>query len=376
MHQPNVNYFLNNENVKVLWDVITDEDIIKRQSREFQENILNLFRSNLKGFYDVESSKTTSLVDMNKKYILLILNYTNKQITQNVKPEYKKIKILDEIPQKKVNELITYEEIQNDKRSQFDKDLNRRQEDFTNSMALPVPPVPKFTDNLDEGPISEIEKAIKELTSQRNYDVEQISKNNNNNLNSNTDNWLTPQETSVKNDKLNPHLSNVNGNTNNVNGNTNNVNSNANNVNSNTNNVNNSRLKYIKIDNDNGLENQVISLDREKQLSPKKNVTWDLKPYNYSSEVSNEIKITMEELLVDEENDNDVNIFKLLKKVKSDTTVKDTTVKDTTFKDTTFKDTTVKNETTDNKITVLQNEVKALNNKLDLILELLKNKIK
>ena len=362
MHQPNVTYFLNNENVKVLWDVITDEDIIKRQSREFQENILNLFRSNLKGFYDVESSKTTSLVDMNKKYILLILNYTNKQITQNVKPEYKKIKILDEIPQKKVNELITYEEIQNDKRSQFDKDLNRRQEDFTNSMALPVPPVPKFTDNLDEGPISEIEKAIKELTSQRNYDVEQISKNNNNNLNSNTDNWLTPQETSVKNDKLNPHLSNVNGNTNNVN--------------SNTNNVNNSRLKYIKIDNDNGLENQVISLDREKQLSPKKNVTWDLKPYNYSGEVSNEIKITMEELLVDEENDNDVNIFKLLKKVKSETTDKsETTVKDTTVKDTTVKDTTVKNET-DNKITVLQNEVKALNNKLDIILELLKNKIK
>ena len=184
------------------------------------------------------------------------------------------------------------------------------------------------------------------MTSQRNYDVEQISKNNNNNLNSNTDNWLTPQETSVKNDKLNPHLSNVNGNTNNVN--------------SNTNNVNNSRLKYIKIDNDNGLENQVISLDREKQLSPKKNVTWDLKPYNYSSEVSNEVILTMEELLVDEENDNDLNIFKLLKKVPAlEKTEK-----------------TDKSETTDNKITVLQNEVKALNNKLDSILELLKNKIK
>ena len=240
-----VTYFLNNENVKVLWDVIIDEDIIKRQPREFHENILNLFRTNLKGFYDVESSKTTSLVDMNKKYILLILNHANKQIAQNVKPEYRKIKILDELPQKKVNELITYEEIQNDKRSQFEKDLNRRQEEFTNSMALSVPPVPKFTDDkLDEGPISEIEKAIKDLTSQRNYDVEQISKNNNNNLNSNTDNWLKSQETSVKNDKMNPKLSNINGN---------NVNNSIN--------VNNSRLKYIKIDNDN-LENQIISLER------------------------------------------------------------------------------------------------------------------
>ena len=332
----NTTSFLNNENVKVLWDVVIDEDIIKRQPREFHENILKLFRNNLKGFYDVESQKTTNLVDMNKKYILLILNYANRQIAQiaqNVKPEYRKIKILDELPQKKVNELITYEEIQNDKRTQFDKDLNRRQEEFSNSMALPVPPVPKFSDNLDDGPISEIDKAIKELTSQRNYDVEQISRSNNNNLNSNTDNWLKPQETSLKNDKLTPQQpiqnSNINGN--------------------------NSRLKYLKIDNEN-VENQVISLDREKQISPKKNVTWDLKPYNYSSDVKddllNEVKLTMEEIVDNNDNVNeeDANIFKLLKKVPL--------VKDTN----------------DNKISVLQAEVKTLNSKLDLILELLKNK--
>ena len=337
----NTTNFLNNENVKVLWDVVIDEDIIKRQSREFHENILKLFRNNLKGFYDVESQKTTNLVDMNKKYILLILNYANKQIAQNVKPEYRKIKILDELPQKKVNELITYEEIQNDKRTQFDKDLNRRQEEFTNAMALPVPPVPKFSDNLEDGPISEIDKAIKELTSQRNYDVEQISRSNNNSLNSNTDNWLKPQETSVKNDKLSPQPiqnGNINGN--------------------------NSRLKYLKIDNEN-VENQVISLDREKQISPKKNVTWDLKPYNYFNEVksdvkdellnevSNEVRLTMEEIVNDNDNinDEDANIFKLLKKVPN-----------------------VKSDTNDNKISVLQAEVKTLNSKLDLILELLKNK--
>ena len=340
-----VTYFLNNENVKVLWDVIIDEDIIKRQPREFHENILNLFRSNLKGFFDVECKKTTNLVDMNKKYILLILNHANKQIKQNVKPEYKKIKILDELPQKKVNELITYEEIQNDKRSQFEKDLNRRQEEFTNAMALPVPPVPKFTDDkLDEGPISEIEKAIKELTSQRNYDVEQISKNNNTNLNSNTDNWLKPQETSVKNDKMNPQLSNINGNTN----------------------LNNSKLKYLKIDNDLENENQIISLEREKQMSPKKNVTWDLTNEVRVNEVRvnevrvnevrvNEVKLKMEEIVNDDnDEDSDANIFKLLKKVPITKNVE--------------------GETNDNKIAILQNEVKALNNKLDLILELLKTK--
>ena len=334
MNQSNITFFLNNENVKLLWDVVIDEDIIKKQSREFQENILNLFRSNIKGFYDVESKKTISLVDMNKKYILLILNYANTQIAKNVKPEYRKIKILDELPQKKVNELITYEEIQNDKRSQFDKDLNRRQEEFTNSMALPLPPVPKFTDNLEIEPITEIEKAIKELTTQRNYDVEQINRSNNTNLNSNADNWLTPQETSVKADKLTPQQPPSQNN--------------------------NNKLKYLKIDNDN-VENQVINLDkRENITSPKKSVTWDLKPYNYSNEVSNElsneVKLTMEELFCDDNenlNEEDANIFKLLKKVPP-----------------------VKNDKkdTDNKIEVLQTEIKTLNNKLDVILELLKNK--
>jgi hypothetical protein len=68
----------------------------------------------------------------------------------------------------------------------------------------------------------------------------------------------------------------------------------------------------------------------------------------------------MEEVFDNNENEEDANIFKLLKKVPI---VKDTTVKDTTVK-----------ETNDNKITILQNEVKSLNNKLDMILELLKNK--
>jgi hypothetical protein len=172
--------------------------------------------------------------------------------------------------------------------------------------------------------------------------VEQISRSNNNSLNSNTDNWLKPQETSVKNDKLTPQQPIQNGNINgNINGN------------------NGNRLKYLKIDNEN-VENQVISLDREKQMSPKKNVTWDLKPYNYSSdvkdellnEVSNEVRLTMEEIVNDNDNDNDedANIFKLLKKVP--------TLKDTN----------------EDKIAILQTEVKTLNNKLDLILELLKNK--
>jgi hypothetical protein len=316
--------FLNKDNVKILWDVISDEDIIKNQSGEFKENIFNLLTSNIKGFYDVESKKATNLVELNKKYIMLVLNHSNKVIKNSMSTEIKKIKISNETPNN-VNELITYEEIQNDRRSQFDKDLNKRQEEFTNSMSLPVPPVPKFTDSLDDGPISEMEKAIQEITAKRNYDVEQINRNNNNLIaNSNVDNWLKPQETSVKTDKFVQPIQNNNGN----------------------------KLKYIKIDNselDNSIyQNQVIDLGNKEQESPKKNVTWGKNEF-YNKNEANGIKLEIEEIEKDNDNDNDNNIFKLFKKIPS------------------------KQETTEEKISLLQQDVKNLNNKIDMILELLKN---
>ena len=317
--------FLNKDNVKILWDVISDEDIIKNQSLDFKENMFNLFTSNIRGFYDIESKKSNNLVELNKKYIMLVLNHSNKVIKNSMSTEIKKIKISNETPNN-VNELITYEEIQNDRRSQFDKDLNKRQEEFTSAMSLPVPPVPKFTDSLDDGPISEMEKAIQEITAQRNYDVEQINRNNNNLIeNSSVDNWLKPQETSVKTDKfVQPIQNNNNGN----------------------------RLKYIKIDNsdiDNTIyQNQVIDLGNKEQESPKKNVTWGKNEF-YNKNEANEIKLEMEEMEKDNDNDND--IFKLFKKIPN------------------------KQETTEEKISLLQQDIKNLNSKLDNILDLLNRTI-
>jgi sulfur relay (sulfurtransferase) DsrC/TusE family protein len=93
-------------------------------------------------------------------------------------------------------------------------------------------------------------------------------------------------------------------------------------------------------------------LGNKEQESSKKNVTWGKNEF-YNKNEANEIKLEMEEIEKDNDNDNDNNndnnIFKLFKKIPS------------------------KQETTEEKISVLQQDVKNLNNKLDTILELLKN---
>ena len=113
----NIQGFLKKENVDTIWDVIIDEDIYKFLSRDNQGKIFQVFVDNIKGFFETERTKPCTLIDMNKKYILLILNFIKTNYPHQLP---NKIKIYQESPAK---ELITYEEIQNDKKSQFEKDF-------------------------------------------------------------------------------------------------------------------------------------------------------------------------------------------------------------------------------------------------------------
>jgi hypothetical protein len=188
-----MNAFMSKDNITMIWDVISDEDIFKFLSKDIQNDIYKVFIENLQMFYDTERKKTNSLVELNKKYIMLLLNHINTQYQQKMPS---KIKIINEslVPTKS---LITYEEIHNERKTQFEEDLTKLEEEFTSAMTLPVPDVPDFTDKYSDEPISEIDKLLKEMTSKRNYDIEKISQNH-----SNATNWLKPQETSIKSDKF------------------------------------------------------------------------------------------------------------------------------------------------------------------------------
>jgi len=202
-----INQFLDKENIELLWEVLTDEPLIKQlcDSVIKIKTVLHIFQTNLHEFFEKERKVSNSLMELNKKYIILIINYVmkiknnnNAQELASTSNQYRKIKIHQEEP---VKQAITFEEIQNDRKTLFEKELNKKQEEFTNSMSLPVPPVPNFSDKLDQ-PISEIELEIKRIQEQRNYDIEIINNTNKNSNSSVDENWLKPQETSIKNEKL------------------------------------------------------------------------------------------------------------------------------------------------------------------------------
>jgi hypothetical protein len=151
--------------------------------------IRDVFHKNLAPFFEIERKNTNDLIVLNKKYISWLLATINAFTQKN----NNKSKNDD-------NKLITVEDIHKNRQTQFEQDLNERQQEFTNFMTVKTPEVPKFSIDLSEDvPLKELEQTIKQMAAQRNYDVAMINNNNTNQVDA--QNWLTPKETSVKNEK-------------------------------------------------------------------------------------------------------------------------------------------------------------------------------
>ena len=300
-----VNDFLTKQNVDLLWEVIIDDDLFKNKPKELINQIGSIFTQNLRGFNEAEKNNSNTLMSMNKRFIGLMLNHSRSIIISNKNPT----------SVQKQKELITSTDLQTERMTQFEKELSQKQSEFTNAMSLPVPPVPKFSDNNLDEPMGEMELAIKKAVEQRNYDIEQVSKNLNK---SNADSWLKSQETSLKSEKIVP-LKNQNFPVQNS-------------------------LKYIKIDNEN-IENTIIKKDII-DLGPKKQITWEDENISFK--------------IVDKEENDTIenNIFKKLKKISPETNEEINKEGNESFK-------------INNRMNILEDKLEGLNNKLDLIIKML-----
>jgi hypothetical protein len=178
--------FLTEANVRLLWEVLIDEDTLSSKPKEFLHLIFQIFQKNLIPFYETErKSGNLYLIDFNKKYISLMIDIIQKAEVQQLQKAKQSV---NKVP-------ITYEEIQEEKKTKFEKELVQKQDEFQRAVALPVPPTPNFSDPWKEEktPISELERMIQETINERNFDLDPNHKNV-----QEASKWLNLKETSVK----------------------------------------------------------------------------------------------------------------------------------------------------------------------------------
>jgi hypothetical protein len=243
--------FLSTSNTELLWNIIMEDVVTTTFNKNMvMEYIRNVFHKNLAPFFEIERKNTNDLIVLNKKYISWLLATINAFTQKNANT-----------PKNDDNKLITVEDIHKNRQTQFEQDLNERQQEFTNFMTVKTPEVPKFSIDLSEDvPIKELEQTIKQMAAQRNYDVAMINNNNTNQVDA--QNWLTPKETSVKNEK---HVQKPSDKS--------------------TNNVQ-DKVKYIKIDTinlDSSQHNNIVDLN--------KHITWqDQLPSTKEPDIFNKLK--------------------------------------------------------------------------------------
>ena len=177
------NEFLTDANAQMIWDIMQESRIYNNVEYQDQIEIRKHFIQNMRLFYEQKGRGIPHLFEQNKLFIGAVLNEYRSKERPNASIK----------PQKK--EAYTTKEIQAERASQFERDLDKRRNDFENSIAVPKPPVPEFSDKMDK-PISEMNALIAKTVAQRELEIAQIHQGL-----TRSSQLQTPMETSVRHEK-------------------------------------------------------------------------------------------------------------------------------------------------------------------------------
>lgn len=178
-----------NENKEMLWELLRDNNAFQGLTNTQYNNVITIFNTTL----NQTSSSNKPLMEQNKEFISSMLQKLNA-IKINTIQDSVKNNIVD-------TNVMTHQEIQKQKRNEFENNLEQRRQEFTKYMKIHIPDEIDFNDKNEEEPIKNVESLIHEKMKERSYDVfdkpeEKTNENkntdnnvkNDNNINDNNDN--------------------------------------------------------------------------------------------------------------------------------------------------------------------------------------------
>lgn len=176
--------FLNKDNVELIWEVISDENIFEPGKNH--QDIHDYFIEQLRLFTQ-RNGKSSDLVEMNKKFI--------ENFLQKIKQPHQQQQPL-------ANQFVTAQDIQTERKNKFDVELHQKRSEFDSAMNITIPEKPTFTDNVKDEPIgNNMEMLIAQTLAQRNLELENIHSANQLQSTDQMRQFLKPQETSIKSEK-------------------------------------------------------------------------------------------------------------------------------------------------------------------------------
>ena len=156
--------FLDKENLSTIFEILIENNhsslktIISTNNIHESNEIVKKFNKIAIKLNELNKTNGLTLIEMNKQFIIFLIN--NKDIFMN------------NVEDKEENE-ITSQDIQKNRRQNFDLQLENKKQEF-GSMLLKKPPVPNFSDNVKDEPIKNLDYMMEEVTAKRKYDTQQF----------------------------------------------------------------------------------------------------------------------------------------------------------------------------------------------------------
>jgi hypothetical protein len=252
----NVSTFLTKQNLKILWEVLLDELRIDPTNKAIITNIRTVFESNIQPFTKKASvNSNVQLVNLNKQFLSQVVIAVNRLFPNlGRQQDFKRIQISSE----EVMSPYKIEDIHEARQDDFENQLKIKRSEFENSINLQKPKEMDFTEKIDDGKIKEMDALIAETIARRNFDIEQINKVTNLNV-EDPENWLNPQKITKNTDT-------------------------------------NEKKQEIK-ENKEKQDFNFYSKLKLKQINSKKNVTWDDDKLVNENLVNNNMSLLIEEML-------------------------------------------------------------------------------
>ena len=166
--------FLTKQNIELLWDVLLDELRIESNNKQIFTNVRSIFESNINPFTkNTNVNINTQLVNLNKQFLSQVVMAVNRLFPSlKQEQEFKRIQISSEEAQ--LVELYKVEDIREERRDHFEKQVNKKRIEFENSINQHKPAELDFSEKIDDGKIKEMDTLIAETVARRKFDIEQI----------------------------------------------------------------------------------------------------------------------------------------------------------------------------------------------------------
>lgn len=168
------NIFNSGKNVKLLWEIVLDQENVKNMNDLEKLNLLEVFNQNKNTFMNQHKNQppltTPKLMELNKQFLSTFIQF----IDYNYKKELR-------------------QDIQDERKNKFEKELYEKRMDFEKLITPSKPAELDFSEKIEDTKIKSMDSLIAQTIAQRNYEISQIQ---------NPESWFE-NETSIKNDKTN-----------------------------------------------------------------------------------------------------------------------------------------------------------------------------